>query len=102
MSHEPQGLDSRRLAIAGGILAASTAVVLVICYFLWQSWAASEPQPVRGPGQPSLQAHPAGDLAAFSHEQTRDDRWEWVDRNGRVARIPVRRAMELMAKEPSR
>lgn len=102
MSHEPQALDSRRLVIVAGVMLVSTVFVLVVCFLIWQSWAASEPLPVRPVDQPRLQAQPAGDLAAFQREQAAQDRWEWVDERHTTARVPIERAMRLMTREPAR
>jgi hypothetical protein len=47
---------------------------------------------------PRLQADPAADLRAFQAEQARAlQGYGWVDREGGLARIPVARAMEILA-----
>jgi hypothetical protein len=102
MSHEPQGLDSRRLGLTGVILALSTAFVLAACFVLWKGWVASAPRPVDRSAEPALQTRPTRDLATFRREQAAQDRWEWVDKEHTVARVPVERAMRIMAREPSR
>jgi hypothetical protein len=102
MSHEPQGLDSRRLGTLGAIMALSTAMVLAICFLIWRGWVASDPLPANRPGQPALQAHPSRDLTAFRREQAAQDRWKWVDKEHTVARVPVERAIRIMTREPPR
>lgn len=47
---------------------------------------------------PRLQGNPGTDMARFRREeQARLDEYGWVDRRGGVARIPVARAMEILA-----
>jgi len=101
MSHEAQDLASGRLARIAAILAGSTALVLVVCFFLWRTWVTA-PVPAHRPGAPSLQAQPRRDLERFRREQRNADQWGWVDREHGIARIPVERAMQLMAKDGRR
>ena len=47
---------------------------------------------------PRLQIDPAGDLAELRKiEAARLSSYAWVDRNGRIARIPIERAMDILA-----
>ncbi|WP_448102140.1 hypothetical protein [Luteibacter jiangsuensis] len=101
MSHEAQDVASGRLARIAAILAGSTAVVLVVCFFLWRMWVTT-PVPARRPAGPNLQAQPRRDLELFRRGQRNADQWGWVDREHGIARIPVERAMQLMAKDGSR
>ncbi|MGE7138288.1 hypothetical protein ACQKIE_11720 [Luteibacter sp. NPDC031894] len=98
MSHEAQGLGSRGLVRLAAILVGSAAFVLVACYFLWRSWV-TVPRPAPRPEQPALQSEPRRDLDMFRRRQRNADQWGWVDREHGIARIPVERAMQLMAKE---
>lgn len=102
MSHEPQNLHTRAIAWSGVIIGASACVVMAICFLLWKDWAASDPQPAHFPAAPTLQATPDSDLASYRKTQDRRDGWGWVDKEHGVARIPVDRAMRLMAKERAR
>lgn len=101
MSHEAQNLASGRLARLAAILAGSTVAVLVICFVLWRAWI-SVSAPAPRPDEPRLQAEPRRDLEQFRRRQRNEDRWGWVDREHGIARIPVERAMQLMAKEGRR
>ena len=50
------------------------------------------------PPPPRLQSYPFDDLRALRREEQRLlDRYEWVDRNAGLVRIPVSRAIELLA-----
>lgn len=50
------------------------------------------------PPEPRLQASPERDLAAYRAEQAaRQTSYGWVDREAGVARIPVARAVDLLA-----
>lgn len=47
---------------------------------------------------PQLQTNPSGDLEAFKKtEEATINSYGWVDKNGGVIRIPIERAMELIA-----
>ncbi|HEY4294230.1 hypothetical protein [Luteibacter sp.] len=101
MTHEPQGLATRRLASLAALLAGSTMVVLVACFFLWRGWVTA-PVPSPRAGEPKLQPEPRRDMEMFRRRQRNANEWGWVDRERGVARIPVERAMRLMAKEGDR
>jgi hypothetical protein len=101
MSHEPQGLATRWLARLAALLAGSTVIVLAACFFLWRGWVVA-PVPAHRPAEPTLQAEPRSDLERFRRRQRNADQWGWVDREHGIARIPVERAMQLMAREGSR
>lgn len=99
MSHEPQNLASRKLIIAGGVLIAGALLVLVICVVLDRLWITPDAKVAHYPTGPRLQVTPSRDLDTFRKEQKNTEIWGWVDADHRVARIPVARAMQLMAKE---
>ena len=101
MSHEPQQLASHRLAGLAGILAGSTVLVLFACFFLWREWV-TPPLPAHEPAEPKLQAEPRRDLEMLHRRQRNANEWGWVDREHGIARIPVERAMQLMAKQHER
>jgi hypothetical protein len=55
-------------------------------------------QPARPFPAPALQVHPPDDLAAMRRAQAaRLEGYAWVDRDAGIARIPVARAMEILA-----
>jgi hypothetical protein len=50
------------------------------------------------PPPPRLQTYPFGDIKDLRQEQNRLlDRYEWVDKSSGVVRIPIDRAMEVLA-----
>lgn len=101
MNHEPQGLATRRLARLAALLAGSTVAVMVACFFLWRGWVTA-PVPSPRPGEPKLQTEPRRDLEMFRRRERNANEWGWVDREHGIARIPIERAMRLMADEGKR
>jgi hypothetical protein len=99
MSHEPQNLASRTLIVAGSVLAAFAFLVLAVCMLLDRQWIVPDANVAHYPARPRLQVTPSNDLDTFRKEQRNTEIWGWVDADHRVARIPVARAMQLMAKE---
>jgi hypothetical protein len=100
MNHQPNEIAARLLARIGIGLGAVTAVVMVICWFLWNGYADAPFQAVAPTPMPSLQVQPAKDRRLFQQTQNAGQvTYGWVDQEHGVARIPVRRAMLLMAKE---
>jgi hypothetical protein len=99
--HQPNHIQSRTLATVGIVMALGTVLVMVACWFLWRHAAYAPFRPVPAARVPAVQAHPARELAAMRQEQMDKDSYAWEDRKHGVARIPVRRAMAIMAKERS-
>jgi hypothetical protein len=65
----------------------------------------ADPKLVEVPPEPRLQETPAIDLVRFrAREDERLSTYGWVDRQGGVVRIPIDRAMQIVAHEglPSR
>src|SRR5205807_2663714 len=56
------------------------------------------------PPEPRLQAHPAYDLSRLRADEDAElEGWSWADRKAGLARIPIERAMDLLARpEPAR
>jgi hypothetical protein len=92
------GAAAIALAIAAALLAAYAVIHL-------GSDGASAPRLAAHVGNPPpieggivLQAHPAQDIRAFADEKKQVlDRYEWIDRDHTIARIPIDRAMALLA-----
>jgi hypothetical protein len=103
-------LDFRGILVfVGGLV----AVTLVVMGLMWGiavlfkgSLSRKDPAPpalaeareVRVPPGPNLQPNPSADLAAFrAAENAELATWAWVDREKSVARVPVERALEIVA-----
>ena len=103
-------LDFRGILVFVGGL---TAITLVVMGLMWGvavllkgSLARKDPAPpalaearmARVPPGPNLQSNPSANLAAFrAAEETELATWAWVDREKSVARVPVERALEIVA-----
>ena len=95
------------LGLTGGII-----FVAFLMWFLFDQFAIREtrrsPQPERmeasnpqkEPPEPRLQPNPPMDLKEFrAGEETILNNYGWIDPEKGIVRIPVARAMELVAKE---
>jgi cytochrome b561 len=102
-AHESYAVAARRLHWIAAILAASLAAIVLLMYLLAHTWLqTTEPPPGAIPPEPRLQNDPASDLAAErSREQAQLDGYAWVDRDAGIARIPVDRAMDILARSSS-
>lgn len=59
--------------------------------------------PMKEPPEPRLQTRPVADLKQIrADEEALLHRYEWVDPDKGIVRIPIQRAMELIAKEGSK
>ncbi len=99
-AHETYRTAARRLHwYALGLLGTLLVIVLAMYWLarpLMQR-AAGMPAPTPPPA-PRLQAHPQDDLAALRRRETQKlQTYEWIDRSSGVARIPIERAMQLLA-----
>jgi hypothetical protein len=78
------------------LLAATLGGVMLVR--AWSDWPMAPMPPERFPA-PRLQADPAADLHAFRAEQERALKgYGWTDREHGLARIPVDRAMQILAR----
>jgi hypothetical protein len=103
-------LDFRGILVFVGGL---TAVTLVVMGLMWgvavlfkgtltredpAPPALAEAREARVPPGPNLQPNPSADLAAFrAAEEAELATWAWVDKEKGVARVPVERALEIVA-----
>jgi len=99
-AHESYAVAARRLHWVAAILAGSLAGIVLLMYVLAHTWLRTTSPPIEtAPPSPRLQANPAADLAA---ERRREEGmltgYAWVDRERGIARIPVQRAMEILAR----
>jgi hypothetical protein len=103
---EHTDVDSRGVVIFLVSLLASLVLVLALMWGLWRvlAWTrASEgpfpqPQASQLPPAPRIQANPPLDLWRLrAHEGAVLDTYGWVDQQAGVLRIPIGRAMDLVA-----
>ena len=99
-AHESYAVAAHRLHWVAAILLATLAGIVLLMYVLAHTWLHTTSPPIETiPAQPRLQDDPAADLAA---ERRREEGmlqgYAWVDRQRGVARIPVQRAMEILAR----
>ncbi|HEY4145807.1 hypothetical protein [Pinirhizobacter sp.] len=100
-AHENYAVAARSLHWIALVLVVVLAGTVVGMYLLWQSWTPRvPPMPASSLAPaPRLQVHAPADLAAARrHDVQRLGQYAWVDRGAGVARIPVARAMVLLAK----
>ncbi len=100
--------DPRVILKFGVGLAVST--ILIVLFLAWlfgvlarRDVTRTQPisavsEPVREPPAPRLQVNPYGDVETMRrHEQEVLSTYGWVDKNAGVVRIPIERAMDLVA-----
>jgi hypothetical protein len=99
-AHESYAVAARRLHWVAAILAGSLAGIVLLMYVLAHTWLRTTSPPIEAaPPSPRLQANPAADLAAERRrEEGMLEGYAWVDRKQGIARIPVQRAMEILAR----
>lgn len=98
-AHETYAVAAGVLHWAAVILALSLLGIVLLVYFWARPMLSAGEAPVRPlPPQPRLQPDPAPDLAAErALQQSRLDGYMWMDEAHTVARIPITRAMALLA-----
>ena len=108
--HERQDVNPRVIMIAGFVLAAVLVLVAIGAGFLLLHYARREAtrsapeSPLaesygrQVPPEPRLQANPLGDLRALrAEEDGLLHGYGWVDRKAGKVRIPIERAIDLLA-----
>jgi hypothetical protein len=98
-AHESYAIAAGKLHWVAAILALSLLAIVLLVYAWARPVLTAGPAPARPiPPQPRLQAAPAVDLAAVrSLQQAQLEGYRWMDDAHTVARIPIERAMALLA-----
>ena len=107
--YEPENLDTTPALVGGLVLAILCFVTMAICAWLFGSLEEKVAQNdevlsplIAGrvlPPHPRLQTTPNSDIAALRiREERLLNSYSWVDKPGGVARIPISRAIEIVAK----
>jgi hypothetical protein len=108
-AHETTDVSTRPIVIAGAailalVLLSSAGVWVLIGHYARREAAASAPNPLasygpKAPPSPRLQTEPRHDLEKMrAAEDETLHGYGWVDRSAGRVRIPIERAMELIAK----
>lgn len=100
-THEYDAVATGTLHRLAVIMALILLAVLLLMYAIAKPWISGGQtiQPV--PPLPRLQPDPAADIAAErSLQRSRLDGYRWMDQEHTVARIPIARAMALLAAQP--
>ncbi len=110
VGHEHTDVYIRPIVVAGIGLTILLVIVVGLMLGLYDAFAAREarlsppPNPLaaaegpRLPPEPRLQVHPVKDLRELSEaESSILDHYGWVDRSAGVVRIPIARAIDLLA-----
>ncbi len=103
--HAKGGEDTRRLLWIAAILVGSTLLVIAAMYLLFRLWLGHQTIQTRfaPPQTPTLQFRPQQELATERAQQrARLQGYGWVDRRAGIARIPIRRAMQLWSQDHAR
>lgn len=108
--HEERDITFRPIIIAGVSFFVLTAIIFVLIWLLFSYYEVREAKtspaanPLAGrlsrqePPEPRLQPDPEKDLAILhSEENALLDRYAWVDRAHGIVRIPIDRAITLLA-----
>jgi hypothetical protein len=108
--HEERDVRLRPLAYTAALLTAIVIAVFVAMQVLLnvlagvQSRRSAAPSPLAGaygmkePPEPRLQTHPVADLQTLrARDADRLSGYGWVDRDARLVRIPIERAIDLVA-----
>jgi hypothetical protein len=92
------------LAVAVGLGTAAFLALSMTGLFFYDRWAAPNPEvptPISVP-EPRLQSDPAGELRELQAQQRQQlEGYAWIDREHGLVRIPVARAMEILARRGS-
>jgi hypothetical protein len=108
VAHEHSDVNVRLILIFGAALLVAALVIHLALYWLLERYNESSPRPSRAasapgtqeslPPEPRLQVAPRADMANMRAAEERElQTYGWVDREKQVVRIPIDRAMQLIA-----
>jgi hypothetical protein len=101
-THERRDVQWQPVVIAGSLLGAMTVLALLatagFLAHLGDNPAGWPGEPSAGVQDPRLETVPGRELAAYLERQSEElNSYGWVDRSGGVVRIPVERAIDVIA-----
>lgn len=102
--HESQEPDLRGLIVAGIIVSVAIALAIGVCLGLMSLFggfarplARAEHNPMP---EPHLQPYPLIDRQRYdAQERARMSGYQWIDRSAGIVRIPIGRAMQILAQQ---
>lgn len=101
--HEPAEFAARRIALIGAGMAVTLVILSSIILIATQRRSAEREAIVAGGGEvptPRLQAAPLDDYAHYlAEKRARLESTGWIDRDHRIAHIPIEHAMDDIARE---
>jgi hypothetical protein len=111
LGHEPTAVSARAVSIAvaillGGIVAALLLMAGLNMLLAARQGGAPTVQPpgtpvAPPPGVPAVDVNQTDTLRQLqAREKALLTEYDWIDRDARVARIPIRRAMEILGQQP--
>lgn len=100
--HESQEPDLRGVLVAGAVVSSAIVLAVVVGLGLVALFSGFERPLARAQHnpmpQPRLQPHPLLDREHYEEEQrARLSGYQWVDRSAGIVRIPIDRAMQILA-----
>lgn len=112
--HEAENPPAGRVLLAAGIIPLMVAACLLAAWAILAGWTRNRPldpsvavrgtiiapgvQPLERFSKPNLELDAHTDLVAFrSRENSELENYGWIDRKSGVVRIPIDRAMDLLA-----
>lgn len=105
-THEPGDVDPRPIVFAAAGLAATLVLVAAVALgtrLLLRPDRAATARAAAAIPAPQLQSAPAADLRALVREKNAMlDEYRWIDPHRGVVRIPIDRAMQLLAERGAR
>lgn len=112
--HERREINVRLIAVAGAVLLVVVILSFAVTWLVLGHVVGREIRPVPSAGlltggperqlppEPRLQTHPLQDLQALrAEEEALLGGYGWVDREAGTVRIPIERAIELLAERGS-
>jgi hypothetical protein len=110
VGHEPSDLKPTNIALFGIALAGAIVLVLAVSYGIFEYNAGQHPKEQAPPSplahtreptpEPHLQVYAAEDLQEMrAAEDAVLNGYGWIDKEAGIARIPVEKAIEVLAKK---